>query len=220
MNISTLSTPAQVQLKATHDEFEALLFNSSNNVVWMSVFDRDKSAQAIEKVKREYPASDNNKTYFTYNGQRCASHINCTLDVPCNCIKIDGGKQCAGFARYVFAEVKGRIYTKCRNSGISITGFGDQLSVKTESDDNIFSGEDLTAQTAKKYLLGLSIGAYVRVEEICDREYPYHSFAVLETSDTGITIYEANTDGHCLVKITSYTWSEFAEKYRLLFYVD
>lgn len=75
-------------------------------------------------------------------------------------------------------------------------------------------------QTAKKYLQGLSTGAYVRVKGKNSSSYPWHSFAVLETSDTKIKIYEANVGGRCRVKITEYTWEAFAEKYSLLFYVD
>lgn len=184
----------------TFDEFERLLFPSSQSIVWMSVYDRDNSTQAIEEMKSKYPSGN---SYFTIDGG-----------------KYDGGEQCAGFARYVFHEVKGRMYTDSRSS--NITGFGEQLRTIIDRDDYVFSGEPLTEETAKKYLLGISTGAYVRVEIINSKNpsYPWHSFAVLETSDNGIKFYEANVGGYDLIRITECTWAEFAQKYRLLFYVD
>lgn len=178
------------------DEFDAKLSPYYYSGIWMSVDVPDKSSQAIENVKKIYPEN---------------SHFSGSYD---------GGEQCAGFARYVFKEVKGRTYTLSRNS--NRTGFGTRLSYST-TDDGVFSGIDITKDTARKCLQGLSTGAYVRVEDVSENRneaYPWHSFAVLETSENGIKYYEANVDGHNLVKITDCTWSELANHYNLLFYVD
>ncbi len=187
--------------KYTLEEFKAMLFKNSYSIVWMSVYDHDTSSQTIESLKSKYPSE---KSYFTIDGG-----------------KYDGAQQCAGFARYVFHEVKGRMYTESRSP--NIMGFGKQLCEIIDHDDNVFEGETLTEQTAKKYLLGISTGAYVRVEDISeyrDPLYPWHSFAVLETSENGIKYYEANVGGYNLIRITDCTWAQLADHYRLLFYVD
>ena len=128
----------------------------------------------------------------------------------------DDGWQCAGFGRYVYKTVKGRTYTLSRAS--NITGFGSQLSNPIIRDDGSFSGTPLTADTARKYLQGLSTGAYIRVKTSTGT---LHSVAVLNTSNTGIEVYQANYGENCNVLTSTYTWSEFADEFpHLYFYVD
>lgn len=180
----------------TYAEFDALLSPYYYSGIWMSVDVPDNSAQAIAKVKSLYTEGSH------FSGD------------------YDDGWQCAGFARRVFFEIKGRKYTFCRP--LNRTGFGKQLSSATDSDDWVFDGEDLTALSAKKYLLGLSVGTYVRLEVVNSKnpEYPFHSIAVLETTDDKIIFCDANSDGINTIKYRKLTWSDFAAKYRLLFYVD
>lgn len=98
------------------------------------------------------------------------------------------------------------------------TGFGNRVDTSRWDGDKSFSGVELTATTAKKYLQGLSTGAYIRLYM---GGKDYHSVAVLSTSDNGIEVYQANLGGKCLVTIKTYTWSEFANAYpQLLFFVD
>lgn len=197
-DISIIDPRTGTCLSYTFDEFKAMLFKDKYSIVWMSVFDHDTSNQTIEDLKIQYPSEKSH-----YYGDD------------------DNASQCAGFARYVFNKVKGRTYTSSRP--INRTGFGTQLSSSTSIDDGVFSGAGLTAYVARKYLLGLSTGAYVRLEDISEyrnQEYPWHSIAVLETSENGIKYYEANVDGNGLVRIKERTWANFAQNYRLLFYVD
>ncbi len=198
----------------TLDEFKTMLFPNSQSFVWMSVYDRDNSNTAIEKVKSEYPS------YFTQTKGECKDHNVNHPENSTTCKDFDGGWQCAGFARYVFYQVKGRLYSSSIDKA-NVTGFGERTNPNYLDWDNSFSGKDLNEQTAKQYLQGLPTGTYVRVETPRTSKYYWHSFAVLDTSDTGITIYQANYGGKCLVKISEYTWSKFAQAFpRILFYVD
>ncbi len=196
------------------DDFETMINN--NKGIWMSVYAPDKSEQAIEQVKSEYPAGK----YYTKNKDVCTYHNDFDNPDRITCLEYDGGWQCAGFARYVFKQVKDRTYTSSRNS--NITGFGKQnLNAEKIDDDDSFEGITLTEQSAKKYLQGLPTGTYVRVETPRTRDYYWHSFSVLSTSDTDITIYQANYNGNCLVSIVPYTWSDLVKEFpRLLYYVD
>lgn len=201
----------------TFDEFDELIFPKSNSIVWMSVYAPDKSEGAINNVKTQYPEG----SYFSFSGNECAVHDdNCDYYGGCSCKNWDGAIQCAGFARYVFHKVKGRLYSSSIDEA-NVTGFGNRNYNIALGRDKAFDGVSLTANTAKKYLQGLPTGTYVRVElKNSSSSYPWHSFSVLETSNTGITVYEANVEGRCLVSINEYTWAQFANKYRLLFYVD
>lgn len=177
----------------TFDEFEKLLFPKSTSIVWMSVFCVDKSGEAIESVKDKYPIGS------TFSGE------------------CDGGYQCAGFARYVFNEVKGRTYTSSINEA-TVTGFGNRTTTSRLDHDTSFTGVELDEATAKKYLQGLSTGAYVRFRlksDVC------HSVAVISTSDSEIKVYQANMDNKNTVMITTYKWKDFVNTFRyLLFFVD
>lgn len=216
-DITVIDSRTGIMCSYTFDEFDELIFPKSNSIVWMSVYAPDESEEAIANVKSQYPQG----SYFSDDGKECAVHDNnCDYYGGCSCKNFDGAIQCAGFARYVFNEVKGRAYSSSIGEA-NVTGFGNRNINIALGRDKAFDGVNLTANTAKKYLQGLPTGAYVRVElKNSSSSYPWHSFSVLETSNTGIIVYEANVGGRCLVSINEYTWTQFANKYRLLFYVD
>ncbi len=182
----------------SYEEFESLI--TSSDTLWMSVACKDKSAEAIEALKAEYPHG----SYFTNNGKACERHTSGTCS---NCKKYDGGWQCAGFARYAFHLVKGRYESSCENNSIYRKSINQKI----------------TAVDAQKYLQGLSVGTYVRVgcSNIIDQSKNGHSITIIDTSDTGITFGQANYSLTCMVTYVSYSWTEFVNKFPVMyFYVE
>ena len=211
--------PRTAEFKSyTYAEFDALLSPYYYSGIWMSVDVPDNSAQAIAALKSEYPSET---SYFTQTKGKCTDHNVYHPENSTTCKEFDGGWQCAGFARYVFNKVKNRLYTSSISEA-NVMGFGNRMSNPRLDDNDSFDGDyELTAQNVKKYLLGLSAGAYIRVRVVGSTSpYPWHSTAVLETTDDKIKFYDANSDGMETIRIAEWEWNKFASKYRPLFYVD
>lgn len=134
---------------------------------------------------KEYPAG----SYFTTDGKPCTDHDTCDWDRPCNCVNFDRSIQSVGFARYAYFKVNGKhVYE----------------AAKTEIN------ADIDEQTARANLKGLPCGTYIAVVGSNDRP---HTMAVISTNDDGITVYQANYGGKCLVSAPTYSWKEFAERF-------
>lgn len=150
--------------------------------------DNETSAAALPL--KEYPAG----SYFTYDGKPCTDHSNCTWTTECNCVNFDLSIQSPGFAKYVYYKVTGKHVS---------------LADKTAKDI------DLTAETAKSSLMGLPLGTYVAVQTNGDH---FHAFIVTDTSEKGITVYQANYGGGCVVSLVTYSWADFAYRFPHLNY--
>lgn len=131
----------------------------------------------------EYPAG----SYFTKDGKPCTAHDDCDWAVDdCNCVNFDLSIWSMGFAKYVYYSV-----------------FGRHVSEETKIRKNI----DLTAATAKAELSGLPAGAYISV--LMYDGVPHHMI-MMDADDNGITVYQANYGGRCLVSTMTLTWERFA----------
>ncbi len=185
-------------------------------VIWVSGFVADKTCSGLEAVMAEYPAG----TYFNNrpDGKACTCHGWCKpgkiyndKGEYCTCIRIDDGTQCVAFARHVFYSVKGRAEKESESNSLYKHYVGE-----TVKDDPV---------SAKDILSGVSIGTYVRVEtttwDYVNNCYIDHSLSIVDTSDTYITVYQANYGGRCLVTYKQYTWAEFVKNFqKIYFYVE
>ena len=133
--------------------------------------------------------------YFTKNGSACTDHwpghnpCNATGS-GCNCKFYGFGIQCMGFAVYAYDQYSHRSYWQ------DIAG--DQKT----NDRKITSAADF-----KSIVTTLpSSGIYLRIEG-------KHSLFIENVSDTGITGYECNIGGKCIISKFSYTYQEIANSY-------
>lgn len=138
--------------------------------------------------KHMLPLSDYpDGSYFTVDGKPCESHADCYWDGSCNCKVFDGSIQAFGFARYAYHEVHGKYLTE-----------------KTAVD------KDITAESAKEMFSSLREGAYIGVHTANDYR---HGLVVISADDKGITVYQANYGGKCVVTTPTYSWAEFARRF-------
>lgn len=134
-------------------------------------------------------------SYFTKDGKPCADHSGCSwTSDDCNCISFDRSIQAFGFAKYVYFKYNGKHVSEAE---------------KTEKD------EDITAASAKDYIMGLPAGTYLSVETA--RKGP-HAMIVADTSESGIKVCQANYGGGCVVSVKTFTWEEFAKQFPHLNY--
>lgn len=138
--------------------------------------------------KHMLPLSDYPEgSYFTVDGQPCESHADCYWDGSCNCKVFDGSIQAFGFARYAFHKVNGK-YLR----------------------EKITVDKDITADSAKELFSSLREGAYIGVHTANDYR---HGMVVISADDKGITVYQANYGGKCIVTTPTYSWAEFARRF-------
>lgn len=181
-----------------YNEWDNLLTKSG--VIWVSAYgDGNRGAAALAKMMAEYPEG----SYYNTTGIPCTCHDWCGHTSSCTCLKYKDNNganyatQCAGFAMQVYDVVMGRRY--CSSE-----------STRTKT-----INQTLTASTAKKYLKGRAIGTYVRVKSGSNR----HSVAIINTSETGITVYQANYGvKKCMVSYVTYSWEVFAQNFPYLYY--
>lgn len=146
--------------------------------------------QTVALPLKEYPAG----SYFTYDGKPCTDHSGCTWTTECNCVNFDLSIQSPGFAKYVYYKVTGK-----------------HVSLKDKTEMDI----DLTAETAKSSLMGVPAGTYVAVQTNGDH---FHAFIITGTSENGISVYQANYGGGCVVSAVTYSWADFAYRFPHLNY--
>lgn len=194
--IATLDDESAQAILSDHD----LVHVMQQDAFWYpEAFEPTEPSRAVSLPLSAYPAG----SYFSVNGSACSCHSSCTYTAltnscnlsgtttPGNCKKYNGAIQCMGFAHYVYKQYNG---ADCSSA--------NQLS-KT------FSIGDAT--DAKDYFLHLSVGSHIRVNST-------HSIIIGAQSTTGITVYDANSDGKCGVRFTAKTWSELASAYPAITY--
>ena len=148
------------------------------------------ATKTLDELKEEYP----NGSYYTYNGKACQTHANCSYSIysPCNCINYDDSIQCVAFAKYVYYNLRGK-----------------KWSINDRTYLNI---EYPSGATLKSYLQGKPAGTYIYYITANGND---HSLAITNTSSTGITVYEANSETNdlCGVRYRYYSWDRFAERF-------
>lgn len=143
------------------------------------------NAAEIALPLEQYPDG----SYFTYDGMPCTDHDKCSWDTDCNCISFDRSIQSMGFAKYVYFQVTGR-----------------HVSPENKTEINA----DITAESAKAALMGVPLGTYIAVTQ--GNDVPHFMIAV-DTDENGITVYQANYGGGCVVRVTDFSWEEFAQRF-------
>lgn len=160
--------------------------------------EKNASARITTLPLINYPAG----SYFSNNFDECDCHDNCTYSLPTgfptyrcynkatgssgNCKRFDGGIQCAGFAYYVFQQYTG---THC-SSANQIGGLSS-----------------VTASGLQNYFSNITVGSHVR--GTLSAGYP-HSIIITGITSTGVSYYQANVGGKCLVSTGTKTWSQLA----------
>ena len=147
--------------------------------------DKNEQVNANALPLKQYPDG----SYFTYDGKPCTYHDKCNWDVDCNCVNFDRSIQSMGFAKYVFFQVTGK-----------------HVSSENKTEINA----DITADSAKAALKDAPLGTYIAVTQ--DNDVP-HFMTVADTDENGITVYQANYGGGCVVRVTSFSWTDFAAKF-------
>lgn len=152
--------------------------------------------------------------YFTKNGGSCNNsywsngrcHNNgvCvdSTHPQCNCMRywptgnpktcqVDlRSTQCLGFARFCQWKVYGNFDLISSGNYTDITGK--------------ISASNCTASNLKSKLLGCAPATHVRSGD------DVHSISIVSTSDYGAEVADCNSNGRCIVKLKSYSWSELA----------
>lgn len=158
----------------------------------------------------EYPAG----TYFSYDGKACTCHNYCTFSIPSgystercynkhtsasgNCIRYDpnGSIQCMGFADYVFKQYNGVNRSSANAVNQTLSSVTSELIedyankyLKTGSHLRFDLNQTYTGSDGKEY-------------------YIPHSIIITNVTSDGISYYQANSGGRCLVSTDSKTWDQ------------
>lgn len=131
--------------------------------------------------------------YFTKNGSACTSHSNCKIvgeDSNCNCLFHGIGIQCVGFAAYAYDQ------------------YSHRSSWQTIPRDRNENHRKITCPNDLRSIVKAlpSSGIYLRIEG-------EHSLFIDNVSDTGITGYECNVGGKCLIRRFDYTYQDLFDFY-------
>lgn len=156
-------------------------------------------------------------SYFSVDGSACTCHGSCDFDdhsgfskSRCyeaaynrsgNCRRYSTTRsiQCKGFADYVFYKYNG---VDCSDSN---------------SINKSLSHGSVTASNLKNYIKNnLSVGAHLRFsligydEDGKQKNAGPHSIIITKITNTGISYYQANYGGRCLVTTDTKTWSQLS----------
>ena len=157
-------------------------------------------------------------SHFTTTGKPCNNNDTCKTAY--------GGKQCMGFARYVYAQCFGegsiggsKNYTKLGSTVASVKNYfynviSNTSGIAATSESGVtgkyIKSADLTEKDVEKVIKNTKPGAILRV--IPHGEYDKgHSMVVLLVCEDGFYTYDCNVDYHCGIKVERWTWKEFVE---------
>ena len=157
-------------------------------------------------------------SHFTTTGKPCNNNDTCKTAY--------GGKQCMGFARYVYAQCFGESsiggsnnYTKLGSTVASVKNYfynviSNTSGIAATSESGVtgkyIKNADLTEKDVEKVIKNTKPGAILRV--IPHGEYDKgHSMVVLLVCEDGFYTYDCNVDYHCGIKVERWTWKEFVE---------
>ncbi len=202
---------------------EELVASMKLDTYWMDSYDsvEIQSIQSVTLPLESWPVG----SYFTYDRKACTCHntcstscnlskciINkhsCTYDIPsgfsalrcynahtnlsgnCRRYKTTGAIQCKGFADYVFKKYTGNEcndYTSIKKGLTSVT----EASIKKYFTDN-----------------KITVGSHLRGK--LKSGGTNHSIIITSISSVGISYYQTNVGGCCLVSTGSKKWNELAD---------
>lgn len=141
-------------------------------------------------------------SYFTNNGEACTTHSNCDYYGGCNCKSYRASIQCVGFAKYAFDKYS-NLYPA------SGSWYSD-----SNSHSNVSERYFGTDEKVREVFRELGTGAYMWVSRKSDGvNKPVHAFVTAGSTNSTVTIYEGNADGHCQVMLNTYTFAQFRAIY-------
>lgn len=144
-------------------------------------------------------------TYFNKTGTRCSCHTSatkCPYGLNCNiCMVVTGnnGKatQCHAFGCSVYKYIWGAFGTKNNY---------DNNPVAIDS-------ESKAREMFWKLPAGTMVRAYYKGSAVSN-----HTFVITDVNSTGVTIYEANNPGYCIVSYKSFSFAQVAKSYSKIAY--
>lgn len=132
--------------------------------------------------------------YFSKAGTTtpCTHHnsdnSSCYTDGSCGCKSFLGGIQCFGFAKFVYWSKYGVNFTDV---------------TKLEK----LSGSNWTTAKIQEYIKSkLRVGSHIRLHLRGKNDDYDHSIIVTSINSTGIGVYDANWEGKCKIRMTTWTW--------------
>ncbi len=199
------------------EESAALILNDSELVLSMKMTnywhpDDDNNGIAAYANRTlplsEYPVG----SYFSYDGKACTCHAYCDwrshagyskercfnthTGTSGNCIRYayNATTQCMGFADYVFEQYNG-VYRSSSNA------VNQTLSSITSTSIKNYATKYLKKGSHFRFYLNQTYG---------DGQYVPHSIVITDVSSNGISYYQANYGGRCLVSTGYKTWDQLA----------
>ena len=128
-------------------------------------------------------------SYFTTTGTACINHNHCKM--------VNGATQCYGFANYVHYKMFHTYGSSCTYSKLGNVRFAN-------------------ATAEKNYIMSLSVGTHVRVKR--NENHDGHSFIIKSITANSVTVYEANMDGKCGVRVYQYTYDNLFKNYPIIYF--
>ncbi|MBQ9002120.1 MAG: hypothetical protein IJ087_09735 [Eggerthellaceae bacterium] len=154
---------------------------------------QSEASAHLESITQAYK-----NTYWTTDGRPCASSSNCHSNYYY-------GKQCKGFANWVFDQVFGGGYIGSYSS--------DKSYIPSPSGASLLARcaiGTVSAAAVQDAFSGAAPGDFIQMRR-SGKSYG-HSMILLATGSDGIRVLECNDDGHCGVHENFHSWSSFASK--------
>ena len=113
------------------------------------------------------------------------------------------GEQCKGFANWVFLQI----------FGVYIGGYPENAKYKINTDTADLLGElapgSLNESSCRELLLKGAPGDYIQVQRSTARGSGPHSMILVDVNNSGIEVFDCNSDGKNSIKRYTITWSQF-----------
>lgn len=155
-----------------------------------------------------YSPYAHNKYFNTSINSPCSCHPNdsyCANLGSCgNCKFFNGGYQCVAFAHTVHNKIWGNCGTKnSRYYDIHTAALAREVFWNIPSGTNV-----------RVALRGSYTNSSLPDDSIVSQDsFKKHSFIVANVSESGVTVYEANWPGACIIKYVTLSFSDIAERY-------
>lgn len=113
------------------------------------------------------------------------------------------GSQCKGFANWVFLQI----------FGVYIGGYPENAKYKINTDTSDLLGElapgSLNESSCRELLSKGAPGDYIQVQRSTARGSGPHSMILVDVNNSGIEVFDCNSDGKNSIKRYTITWSQF-----------
>lgn len=145
----------------------------------------------VKAISQSDVVSQLNSYIARYNGTTATSS------------QMEGGIQCKGFAGWVF---KGLF-------GVSIGNYPESANYKINNPSaetvGVIEPGNLNEETAKALLKKGSPGDFIQVQRSTARGRGPHSMILVGVNDSGIEVFDCNSDGRNTIKNYNISWSAF-----------